>query len=71
MSHSSPWISDLYLVFLMLISKTERALLFGSLWMMATLAGRVGMKTAAWHPATGTDWHRGSSSSDGEVKLSA
>lgn len=65
-------ISDLYLLFFILISNTVRALLFGRWlwWMTASLAGWVGMKTAAWHPLTGTDWHRGSSSSDGEVKLS-
>lgn len=69
---ASPLISDEYFFFLVLISNTVRDLLFLKLplwWIMASLAGKLGKKTAAWHPVTGRDWHRGSSSSEGEVKL--
>lgn len=70
MSNYSLWISDLYRVFLILMSKTERTLLPRLWWMTATLAGCVGMNTAARHPVTGKHWHKGSSSSAGEVRLS-
>lgn len=69
-SNYSLWISDWCRVFLMLMSKTERTLLRWLRWMTATLAGCVGMNTAAQHPATGKHWHKGSSSSAGEVRPS-
>lgn len=70
MSNYSLWSSDLYRVFLILMSQTERTLLRRLWWMTATLAGCVGMNTAARHPVTGKHWHKGSSSSAGEVRLS-
>ncbi|KAG9340297.1 hypothetical protein JZ751_021744 [Albula glossodonta] len=54
------------------MSKMETVLLCQSspLWIRAILAGSKGIKAAAWHPVTGTDWHSGDPSSEGQIKLS-